>query len=169
MSAMTGIWECRTISARASASSWLGQATRTIWQPDAVSSAICWRVALTSAVSVVVIDCTLIGAPPPTFTPPTSICRVGRRSATVGGGSCGSPRSTVVISGCPSCSLDLDRVEDAGVEQHQRQPDEQDEDSVGERHHLEQVDASGVVRGEAAVERAAALLVAEDGDVAAVE
>ena len=35
-----------------------GTATRTIWQPDAVSSAICCSVALTSAVSVVVIDCT---------------------------------------------------------------------------------------------------------------
>jgi hypothetical protein len=43
-------------------------ATRTIWQPDAVSSAICCRVALTSAVTVVVIDCTDTGAPPPTGT-----------------------------------------------------------------------------------------------------
>ena len=65
MSAITGICECLAISGSASASSWLGQATRTIWQPEAVSSAICCSVALTSAVRVVVIDCTEIGAPPP--------------------------------------------------------------------------------------------------------
>ena len=53
-----------------------GTATRTIWQPDAVSSAICCRVALTSAVSVVVIDCTETGASPPTGTAPTLIWRV---------------------------------------------------------------------------------------------
>ena len=41
MSAMTGICDLRAMVARASASSCVGQATRTIWQPDAVSSAIC--------------------------------------------------------------------------------------------------------------------------------
>ena len=61
MSAITGICECCAISGSASASSWLGQATRTMSQPVAVSSAICWSVALTSEVSVVVIDCTEIG------------------------------------------------------------------------------------------------------------
>ena len=66
MSAMTGIWLCLAISGSASASSCDGQATRTMSQPVAVSSAICWSVALTSAVSVVVIDCTEIGALPPT-------------------------------------------------------------------------------------------------------
>ena len=58
---MTGICECCAISGSASASSWLGQATRTMSQPVAVSSAICWSVALTSEVSVVVIDWTEIG------------------------------------------------------------------------------------------------------------
>ena len=53
MSAMTGIWLCWAISGSASASSWLGQATRTMSQPAAVSSAICCSVALTSEVSVV--------------------------------------------------------------------------------------------------------------------
>jgi hypothetical protein len=56
MSAMTGIWLCLAICGRASASSWLGHATRTMSQPVAVSSAICWRVALTSVVGVVHID-----------------------------------------------------------------------------------------------------------------
>src|SRR5580692_2519939 len=71
MSAMTGICDLRAMSGSASASSADGTATRTIWQPDAVSSAICWRVAFTSTVLVVVIDCTLTGAPPPTGTEPT--------------------------------------------------------------------------------------------------
>ena len=61
MSAITGILLCRAISASASASSWRGQATRTMSQPAAVSSAICCRVALTSWVLVVHIDCTEIG------------------------------------------------------------------------------------------------------------
>lgn len=41
MSAITGIWDLRAITDNASASSCVGHATRTIWQPDAVSSAIC--------------------------------------------------------------------------------------------------------------------------------
>jgi hypothetical protein len=40
MSAITGIWLCRAISGSASASSWLGQATRTMSQPAAVISAL---------------------------------------------------------------------------------------------------------------------------------
>ena len=55
-------------------------------QPVAVSSAICCSVALMSAVSVVVIDCTEIGAPPPTATLPTLIWRDLRRGARVGAG-----------------------------------------------------------------------------------
>src|SRR4051794_15903966 len=86
MSAMTGICECRAISGSASASSVSGTATRTIWQPEAVSSAICCSVALTSAVLVVVIDCTLTGKSLPTPTPPTSSWRVFRRGGGGGGG-----------------------------------------------------------------------------------
>ena len=66
MSAITGICDLRAIAGSASASSWLGQATRTMSQPVAVSSAICCRVALMSVVGVVVIDCTDTGASPPT-------------------------------------------------------------------------------------------------------
>ena len=55
---MTGICDFFAMAGSASASSVSGTATRTIWQPEAVSSAICWRVALMSAVIVVVIDCT---------------------------------------------------------------------------------------------------------------
>ncbi len=61
MSAMTGICDFWAIAGRAAASSAEGQATRTMSQPEAVSSAICWRVALMSVVGVVVIDWTLIG------------------------------------------------------------------------------------------------------------
>ena len=97
MSAITGIWLCCAISGSASASSWLGHATRTMSQPDAVSSAICCRVALTSAVSVVHIDCTEIGESLPTPTLPTLIWRVLRRGASTGGGASGIPRLTAVM------------------------------------------------------------------------
>ena len=97
MSAITGICECCAISGSASASSWLGQATRTMSQPDAVSSAICCSVVLTSEVSVVVIDCTEIGDSLPTPTLPTLIWRVGRRGASTGGGASGMPRLMAVM------------------------------------------------------------------------
>src|SRR5215213_3895162 len=95
MSAITGICDLRAIAGSASASSWLGQATRTMSQPVAVSSAICCRVALMSVVGVVVIDCTLIGASPPTSTLPTRILREGRRGASTGGGAAGMPMETL--------------------------------------------------------------------------
>src|SRR5689334_24976922 len=98
MSAMTGIWLCLAISGSASASSCDGQATRTMSQPVAVSSAICCRVALTSAVNVVVIDCTDTGASPPTATEPTLIWRDLRRGDRTGGGGAGIPRLTVTAS-----------------------------------------------------------------------
>src|SRR3954465_8264308 len=98
MSAITGIWECCAIAGSASASSWDGQATRTMSQPEAVSSAICCRVLLTSAVSVVVIDCTEMGDSLPTPTLPTLIWRVLRRGASTGGGAAGIPRLISVIS-----------------------------------------------------------------------
>ena len=101
MSAITGICDLRAMSGSASASSCDGTATLTIWQPVAVSSAICCSVALTSAVSVVVIDCTETGAPPPTGTAceplPTMIWRDFRRAAIGRGGGWGKPRSTVMM------------------------------------------------------------------------
>src|SRR6476659_4226764 len=66
-------------------------------QPAAVSSAICCSVVLTSAVRVVVIDCTETGASPPTSTLPTLICRLFRRGASTGGGADGIPRLIEVI------------------------------------------------------------------------
>ena len=67
-------------------------------QPVAVSSAICWRVALTSEVSVVVIDCTETGESLPTPTLPTWIWRVLRRGASTGGGAAGMPRLIAVMA-----------------------------------------------------------------------
>src|SRR5690242_2325390 len=96
MSAITGICECRAISGSASASSWLGHATRTMSHPVAVSSAICCSVVFTSAVSVVVIDCTDTGLSLPTPTLPTLIWRVLRRGASTGGGASGMPRLMAV-------------------------------------------------------------------------
>src|ERR687893_1992943 len=96
MSAMTGICDLRAIAGSASASSALGTATRTMSQPAAVSSAICCKVASTSAVSVVVIDCTDTGYALPTPTAPTCNCRVSRRSASTGGGKAGIPSATLL-------------------------------------------------------------------------
>src|SRR5690242_18467942 len=79
MSAITGTVDFAAMAVRASASSQCGTATRTMSTPAATSDAICWRVALTSAVLVVVIDWTRIGASPPTVTGPTEICRDFRR------------------------------------------------------------------------------------------
>src|SRR6478609_2260737 len=91
MSAITGIWLFLAMIGRASASSRLGTATRTMSHPDAVSSAICWSVALMFVVGVVVIDWTLMGASPPTRTLPTLIWRDLRRGASVSG-TLGIPR-----------------------------------------------------------------------------
>ena len=98
MSAITGICECRAIFSNASASSCEGQAIRTMSHPAAVSSAICWSVLLTSEVRVVVIDCTEIGASPPTSTLPTLILRVLRRGESTGGGASGMPKLIDVMA-----------------------------------------------------------------------
>jgi hypothetical protein len=79
MSATTGMVDLAAIAGRAAASSVSGTATRTMSQPVAASSAICCRVAFTSAVLVIVMDCTLIGAPSPTGTLPTLMRRERRR------------------------------------------------------------------------------------------
>ena len=97
MSAITGICDLRAISGSASASSWDGTATRTIWHPAAVSSAICCRVAFTSAVSVVVIDWTETGAPPPTgHLAHHELAGRAALRASGSGGTAGKPRSTVI-------------------------------------------------------------------------
>src|SRR5450755_172653 len=138
MSAITGICDLRAISGSASASSCDGTATRTIWQPAAVSSAICCRVALTSAVSVVVIDCTDTGAPPPTGTAwlplPTRIWREMRRVATGSGGSWGIPRSTVIWTIASLCQVN--RVEDVRRDEDETEPDEEGEHAHAHRDQL---------------------------------
>ncbi len=93
MSAMTGIWLFFAMMCSTSASSWDGTATRTISQPEAVSSAICCSVALMLVVGVVHIDWTLTGASPPTRTLPTLIWRDLRRGARTSG-TLGIPRFT---------------------------------------------------------------------------
>src|SRR5215467_6812638 len=56
----------------AAAASLRSTVMRTISEPAAASAATCRAVSSTSAVSVLVMDCTTTGAPPPTSTPPTS-------------------------------------------------------------------------------------------------
>src|SRR6218665_554118 len=90
---MTGIWLFFAMMCSTSASSRVGTATRTMSQPEAVNSAICCRVPLMSVVCVVVIDCTLTCAPPPTRTLPTLIWRDFRRGARRSG-TVGIPRFT---------------------------------------------------------------------------
>src|SRR6478752_5367129 len=80
--------------------------------PVAVSSAICWRVELTSDVRVVVIDCTETGESLPTPTFPTLIWRVLRRGLSTGGGASGMPR---LISVIPLRLLTLPRRDVIGV------------------------------------------------------
>src|ERR1043165_5687584 len=127
MSAMTGICDFFAIAGSASTSSWEGTATRTIWQPAAVSSAICWSVALTSAVSVVAIDCTDTGAPPPTGTEPTMIWRDLRPGARAGGGGEGKPRLTAVME-CATCFRVLFEADWLAEVGGHRQQDEDAED-----------------------------------------
>src|SRR5919205_2091559 len=169
MSAITGICDCRAICGSASASSVSGTATRTIWQPAAVSSAICCSVALTSAVFVVHIDCTLTGDSLPTPTLPTCSCRVFRRGASTGGGDAGMPRlagvamrssihrspsprarSRAAVPGVRSlprrlqAGLERDRVDDVGDDQQPRHQQEQPGDDVGDRHEPGDVEGAGV-------------------------
>src|SRR3982751_1046941 len=61
----------RLISGTAAAASGRLTVTRTSSDPAAASSMHCSAVARASAVSVIVIDCTTTGAPPPTWTCPT--------------------------------------------------------------------------------------------------
>ncbi len=71
MSATSGTGVARTSSGSAAASSRLGTATRTTSAPASASARICASVPAVSLVSVVVIDWTTMGAPPPMGTLPT--------------------------------------------------------------------------------------------------
>src|SRR3989338_5681730 len=79
MSATSGALTCVLIFPKASAASSVGTDTRTMSTPAASSARICATVAATSVVSVLVMLWTLIGASPPTATPPTMMRRHARR------------------------------------------------------------------------------------------
>src|SRR5580692_10631657 len=90
MSATIGTPAALTIAGNAAVDASSGHETRTMSAP-ASSSARTWAmVAAASAVSVLVIDWTLIGASPPTSTEPTRILRVGRRWIARQGRTCSS-------------------------------------------------------------------------------
>src|SRR2546427_10569185 len=93
MSATSGMRIWRLISPSFSAASRTGTAQRTMSQPAASSAQISSSVAWTSRVSVLVIDCTVRGAPPPTLTFPSWICLLVRRLII---------RSPVLWEGAPS-------------------------------------------------------------------
>ena len=59
--------------------------------PASARARICASVAAASAVSVVVIDWTETGAPPPMATPPTFTCRVGRLAPSADASPCPYP------------------------------------------------------------------------------
>src|ERR1039457_3386119 len=171
MSAITGICDLRAICGSASASSCDGTATRTIWQPVAVSSAICCSVALTSAVTVVVIDWTETGAPPPTGTAclplPTMIWRDLRRGASGSGGSCGRPRSTVIAV---IASLhEVNRIENVSRDEKQPEPDQQREDADADRDQLAHVHQPGVGPAAQPGQPRPGPLVDHHGQVAAIQ
>ena len=88
MSAITGIGDSFTMRASARTSSSRGTAQRTRSPPASAIAWICFMVASKSAVSVFVIDCTATGAPPPIFTPPTSIWRFEATALRIGVRSC---------------------------------------------------------------------------------
>ena len=68
------------ISGTAAAASGILTVHRTISDPASANSSVCLNVDSTSTVSVLVIDCTTIGAPPPTRTCPTDTPWVFRRA-----------------------------------------------------------------------------------------
>src|SRR4051794_20433758 len=170
MSAMTGIWLLRAMAGSAAASSALGTATRTMSQPAAVNSAICCRVELMSAVSVVVIDWTLIGASPPTSTLPTLILRDLRRGASVSGGIAGSPRSIVISVRHSSHSSEQgDRVDQVGQDEHDAADRDHRTYNIGDRQHLRCVGMPGVGPAEQAGQPSLDALVQGADDVAAIQ
>src|SRR6266545_4859867 len=155
MSATTGIVDLVAIAGRAAASSVSGTATRTMSQPDAASSAICWRVALMSAVLVMHIDCTLTGAPPPTGTLPTLSRRdrrrplpaarsvISRGKATV---HCSFQRRASAAGGAVTETIGLvsservgDRVGDVQPHHHQDEHEQQADRHRGDRRELAEV------------------------------
>jgi len=71
MSATIGTVTSGTISFSAAEDAASGQETRTMSAPATSRARICSMVALTSVVGVLVMDCTVIGASPPTGTVPT--------------------------------------------------------------------------------------------------
>src|SRR4051812_36656972 len=72
-------------------------------EPASASALTCATVAGTFDVSVLVIDWTTMGAPPPIATPPTSTCRAGRRVLAMGSLE-GIARSAMRV---PACVVDV--------------------------------------------------------------
>ena len=80
MSATSGTFASRAMVRKAAVESSSGQETRTMSAPASSRRRIWSIVAAASAVGVLVIDWTVIGASPPTGTAPTMIWRLLRRA-----------------------------------------------------------------------------------------
>ena len=72
-----------TMRGIAAAASTVLTVSRTISEPARHNSATCFTLEATSEVSVLVIDCTTTGLPPPTVTPPIWTAWVWRRGQAV--------------------------------------------------------------------------------------
>src|SRR5580658_1384126 len=113
-----------TMRGTAAAASSLLTVTRTSSDPARDSAAHCWTVEGTSAVSVLVMDCTTMGASEPTRTPPTTTVTVFLRgiiameTISLSRGERGTA-ATTADSSAPAQSLRQVVVDDHDGEQHQ--------------------------------------------------
>src|SRR2546429_4573100 len=84
------LWSRSRIGATAAAASLVLTVIRTSSEPARARALTCCAVPSTSAVSVFVMDCTTMGAPPPTWTEPMETWTEGRREIDMG--AAGSPK-----------------------------------------------------------------------------
>src|SRR6476469_2868699 len=102
-----------TIRGTAAADSGLLTVTRTSSEPARHKSATCFTVEATSAVSVLVIDCTTIGWLLPTWTLPTFTVGVARR---------GAPDGSLTSSPAPAAGWPGPRAADAARRNRRHSP-----------------------------------------------
>src|ERR1700688_4606296 len=167
MSAMIGTGERGTMWASPSAAASSLHVHRTMSAPADASAYIWARVPSTSAVFVIVIDWTEIGAPPPTATFPTWIWRLGRRTAAIRVGRAIRASRYLLETGALLAQGLLERilhrVRDVEVQRRYDDETQQQHERVDDRRELGDVGVVG------AAPSAAEALVYGDDHVAPVE